>query len=235
MIPREYTEGGIEVISMDGILGLRHQEAPALGRRRFAARQSRPTEGLEWTRLTVDEWRHVVPPVAAAFQAQRAPWRRDGQPRTARRDRTDQPCPVPPPEDRRRCRVVDRKTSPLPVVQGRRCGRGQSPAVDSGPRGGPVRDAADVGRGPMPVRARVGPAPWGAAADATAPGGHEGPVIASCPSAVRCRTFGCVFCPSNPWFHRTNSIHDTDARSNPWPGRPGCIGDPRRGRVPAQY
>jgi hypothetical protein len=57
-----------------------------------------------------------------------AAWRRDGQPRTARRDTTDQHGPLPPPEDRRLCMLVYLQTSPLQVVQGRRFGRGQSQA-----------------------------------------------------------------------------------------------------------
>jgi hypothetical protein len=52
---------------------------------RFADLPMRPTEGLDWTRLTVNECEPVVPPFAAAFQAHMALWRLDGKPRTARR------------------------------------------------------------------------------------------------------------------------------------------------------
>jgi hypothetical protein len=41
--------------------------------------QTRPTEVLDVTRLTVDECRQLVPPVEATFQAQMAHWRLDGQ------------------------------------------------------------------------------------------------------------------------------------------------------------
>jgi hypothetical protein len=76
----------------------------------------------------VDELWPLVPPFEAAFQAHRADWRLDGKPRTARRYTTDQNCPLPTPEDRLVCILVDLKTSPLHVVQGRLCGMGQRTA-----------------------------------------------------------------------------------------------------------
>jgi hypothetical protein len=45
----------------------------------------RPTEVLDLTSLTVNEFEPVVPPFEAAFQAHMALWRLDGKPRTARR------------------------------------------------------------------------------------------------------------------------------------------------------
>jgi hypothetical protein len=83
---------------------------------------------LDLTSLTVDEFRQLVPPFEAAFQAQMADWRLDGKPRTARRYTTDQNCPLPTPEDRLLCILVYLKTYPLQVVQGRRFGMGQSTA-----------------------------------------------------------------------------------------------------------
>jgi hypothetical protein len=80
------------------------------------------------TRLTVDELQPFVPPCEAAFHAHRAAWRLDGRPRIARRYTTDQNCPLPTPEERRLFILVYLKTSPLPVVQGRRFGMGQSTA-----------------------------------------------------------------------------------------------------------
>ena len=71
-----------------------------MGTLRFDARQSRPTEGLDLTSLTADEFRHLVPPFEAACQAHMAHWRLDGRPRTARRSTTDTNCPLPTPEDR---------------------------------------------------------------------------------------------------------------------------------------
>jgi hypothetical protein len=51
----------------------------------FADLQSRPTEFLDMTSLTLDEFQQLVPPFEAAFQAHMAAWRLDGKPRTARR------------------------------------------------------------------------------------------------------------------------------------------------------
>jgi hypothetical protein len=71
-----------------------------MGSLRFTDIQTRPTAVLDLTRLTVDEFRPWVPPFEAAFQAHMAQWRLAGRPRTARRDTTDQNCPLPPPADR---------------------------------------------------------------------------------------------------------------------------------------
>ena len=51
---------------------------------RFADLQSRPTEFLDFTSLTLDEFQQLVPPFEAAFHAHMAAWRLDGKPRTAR-------------------------------------------------------------------------------------------------------------------------------------------------------
>ena len=55
-----------------------------MGTLQFADLQTRPTEVLDLTSLTVDEFQPLVPPLEAAFQSHMAHWRRDGQPRTAR-------------------------------------------------------------------------------------------------------------------------------------------------------
>jgi len=99
-----------------------------MGTLRFADLQSRPTEVLDLTSLTVKEFRELVPPFEAAFQAHMAAWRLDGRPRTARRYTTDQNCPLPTPEDRLLFILVYLKTYPLQVVQGRLFGMGQSKA-----------------------------------------------------------------------------------------------------------
>ncbi len=99
-----------------------------MGSLRFADLQTRPTEVLDVTSLTLDEFQRLVPPFEAAFQAHLAQWRLDGQPRTARRYTTDPNCPLPTPEDRRLFLLVYLKTSPLQVVQGRLFGMGQSQA-----------------------------------------------------------------------------------------------------------
>jgi hypothetical protein len=99
-----------------------------MGSLQFADLQTRPTEVLDLTSLTVDEFRRLVPPFEAAFQAHMAAWRLDGQPRTARRYTTYQNCPLPTPEDRLLFILVYLKTYPLQVVQGRLFGMGQSKA-----------------------------------------------------------------------------------------------------------
>jgi hypothetical protein len=99
-----------------------------MGTLRFADLQTRPTEVLDLTSLTVDELRQLVPPFEAAFQAHMAHWRLDGQPRTARRYTTYKNCPLPTPEDRLLFLLVYLKTYPLQVVQGRLFGMGQSKA-----------------------------------------------------------------------------------------------------------
>jgi hypothetical protein len=99
-----------------------------MGTLRFADLQTRPTEVLDLTSLTADEFRQLVPPFEATFQAQMADWRLDGKPRTARRYTTDQNCPLPTPADRLWCILVYLKTYPLQVVQGRLFGMGQSTA-----------------------------------------------------------------------------------------------------------
>jgi hypothetical protein len=60
-----------------------------------------PTEFLDFTSLTLDEFQQLVPPFEAAFQAHMAAWRLDGKPRTARRFAVYSNCPLPTPEDRR--------------------------------------------------------------------------------------------------------------------------------------
>src|SRR5678815_3234907 len=95
---------------------------------RFADIQSRPTEFLDLTSLTLDEFQQLVPPFEAAFQAHMAAWRLDGKPRTARRFSVYQNCPLPTPEDRLFFLLTYLKTYSLQVVQGRLFGMGQSKA-----------------------------------------------------------------------------------------------------------
>ena len=99
-----------------------------MGTLRFADLQTRPTEALDLTSLTVDEFQCLVPPFEAAFQAHMAYWRLDGKPRTVRRYATYKNCPLPTPEDRLLFLLVYLKTYPLQVVQGRLFGMGQSKA-----------------------------------------------------------------------------------------------------------
>jgi Helix-turn-helix of DDE superfamily endonuclease len=99
-----------------------------MGSLRFTEIQTRPTEVLDLTSLTLDEFQRLVPPFEAAFEAHMADWRLDGRPRTARRYTTYTNCPLPSPEDRLLFILVYLKTYPLQVVQGRLFGMGQSKA-----------------------------------------------------------------------------------------------------------
>ncbi len=99
-----------------------------MGSVRFADLQTRPTEVLDVTSLTLVEFQQSVPPFEVAFQAHMAHWRLDGQPRSARRYTTYKNCPLPTPEDRLLLILVYLKTYPLQVVQGRSFGMGQSKA-----------------------------------------------------------------------------------------------------------
>ena len=95
---------------------------------RFADLQSRPTEFLDFTSLTLDEFQQLVPPFEAAFQAHMAAWRLDGKPRTARQFAVYKNCPLPTPEGRLLFILAYIKTYALQVVQGRLFGMGQSKA-----------------------------------------------------------------------------------------------------------
>src|SRR6266581_3330414 len=92
---------------------------------RFIDVQSRPTEFLDFTSLTLDEFQHLVPPFEAAFHARMAAWRLDGKPRTARRFTVYKNCPLPAPEDRLLFILVYLKTYTLQVVHGCLFGMGQ--------------------------------------------------------------------------------------------------------------
>jgi hypothetical protein len=95
---------------------------------RFTDVQARPTEFLDLTSVTLDEFQRLVPPFEAAFQAHLAVWRLDGKPRTTRRFTVYKHCPFPTPEERLFFILTYLKTSALQVVQGRLFGMGQSKA-----------------------------------------------------------------------------------------------------------
>ena len=99
-----------------------------MARLRFADVQSRPTEFLDFTSLTLDEFHQLVPSFEAAFQAHMAAWRLDGKPRTARQFSVYKNCPLPTPEDRLFFLLTYLKTYSLQVVHGRLFGMGQSKA-----------------------------------------------------------------------------------------------------------
>ena len=94
----------------------------------FTDVQDRPTEFLDLTSLTLDEFQQLVPPFEAAFQAHMAAWRLDGKPRTARRFTVYKNCPLPTPEDRLLFILTYVKTYALQVVQGRLFGMVQGKA-----------------------------------------------------------------------------------------------------------
>ena len=95
---------------------------------RFTDVQARPTEFLDFTSLTLEEFQMLIPPFEAAFQAHMAAWRLDGKPRTARQFTVYKNCPLPTPEDRLFFILLYLKTYALQVVQGRLFGMGQSKA-----------------------------------------------------------------------------------------------------------
>src|SRR6476619_4335700 len=105
-----------------------YKEAPRMASVRFTDVQSRPTEFLDFTSLTLDEFQQLIPPFEVAFQAHMAAWRLDGKPRTARQFSVYENCPLRTPEDRLLFILAYVKTYALQVVQGRLFGMGQSKA-----------------------------------------------------------------------------------------------------------
>jgi hypothetical protein len=64
----------------------------------FTDVQARPTEFLDFTSVTLDEFQVLVPPFEAAFQAHMAVWRLDGKPRPARQFPVSKNCPCRHPK-----------------------------------------------------------------------------------------------------------------------------------------
>ena len=95
---------------------------------RFADLASRPTEFLDFTSVTLEEFQQLVPPFEVAFQAHMAAWRLDGKPRTRRRFTVYKTCPLPTPEARLFFLLTYVKTYALQVVQGRLFGMVQGKA-----------------------------------------------------------------------------------------------------------
>jgi hypothetical protein len=95
---------------------------------RFTDVQSRPTEFLDCTSLTLAAFQDLIPPFKAEFHAPIAAWRLDGKPRTACRFTVYEHCPLPTPKDRLLFILTSMKTSALQVVQWRLFGMGQSKA-----------------------------------------------------------------------------------------------------------
>ena len=84
----------------------------------YADLARKPTDVLDMTSLTIDEFQALLPPFEQAFQAHMAQWRLDGKPRTARRYTTYTNCPLPTSEDRLLFILVYLKTNPLQVAHG---------------------------------------------------------------------------------------------------------------------
>jgi len=95
---------------------------------RFSTIQTKPTEILDLTSLTVDEFHILVPPFETAFQAYMREWRLDGKPRTGRSYTTYKNCRLPQPADRLLFILVYLKTNPLQVAHGRMFGMPQNKA-----------------------------------------------------------------------------------------------------------
>src|SRR5215475_11648416 len=95
---------------------------------RFTDVQSRPTEFLDLTSLTLDEFQLLVSPFETAFHARMVAWRLDGKPRSARQFRIYKNCPLPTPEDRLLFILTYLKTYALQVMHGRLFGMSQSKA-----------------------------------------------------------------------------------------------------------
>ena len=105
-----------------------------MARLRFADVQSRPTEFLDFTSLTLDEFHQRVPSFEAAFQAHMAAWRLDGKPRTARQCAVYKHCPLPTPEDRLFFLLTYLKTYECIPMYGTRCLRGKEAPMMAGGR-----------------------------------------------------------------------------------------------------
>src|SRR6266849_2520111 len=95
---------------------------------RFADLQSRPTEFLDLTSVTLEEFQQLVPSFETAYQARMEAWCMDGKPRTARRFTVYKNCPLPTPEDRFLFILTYLKTYALQVVHGRLFGMVQGKA-----------------------------------------------------------------------------------------------------------
>jgi hypothetical protein len=95
---------------------------------RFSDVHARPTELLDLTSVTLEEFQQLVPAFETAFHTRMATTRFDGKPRTARRLSVYRVCPLPTPQDRLLFVLVYLKTYALQVVHGRLFGLGQSKA-----------------------------------------------------------------------------------------------------------
>src|SRR5215813_15050472 len=105
---------------------------------RFPDLQSRPTEFLDFTSLTLDEFQQLVLPFEAAFHARMTVGRLDGKPRPARRFTVYKNCPLRTPD--RSSPVIWTQFSfylpihqSLPAILGGRCCCRHGPRDGRGP------------------------------------------------------------------------------------------------------
>jgi hypothetical protein len=96
---------------------------------RYRALSPSPTDVLDLTSLTVDEFTALVPPFEAAFLDYMVDWTLHGLQRQARRYTTSKNCPLPTPEDRLLFIRVSLKQHPTQRLHGRLFGMRQSKAT----------------------------------------------------------------------------------------------------------
>src|SRR5688500_10276666 len=120
------SEEALEFISICDILGLQRNEATAMVTLRFVDLQTRPSEVLDLTSLTLYEFPPLCPSFDTAVQSNPTSWRLAGHPRAARRYTTSHTCPFPTPVARLLLILTALKSSSFQVVQGRLLGMGQS-------------------------------------------------------------------------------------------------------------
>jgi hypothetical protein len=127
---------------------------------RFTDVQARPSEFLDLTSLTRDEFHQLIPPFETAFHAHLAAWRLDGKPRITRRFTVYKNCPLPTPG---RSPVLHSGLpqdlcapggARAPVRHGAEQGQPVDPRPPPGATGGP----ADPRRCPCPFPERPSPA-----------------------------------------------------------------------------
>lgn len=95
---------------------------------RFSTIESKPSDMLDLTSLTLDEFQLLVSLFEVAFQEYMREWRLDGKPRTARSYTTYTNCPLPQAQDRLLFILMYLKTNPLQVAHGRIFGMPQNKA-----------------------------------------------------------------------------------------------------------
>jgi hypothetical protein len=104
------------------------------------------------TGLTEAEFMALLPHVAHALVAYRQDRTIDGQPRTSRRDRPDDTCPLPTTADKRRFILTSLKQHPIQEVQGQLLGMSQSQANTWLHRLPPVLNQALADQARLPAR-----------------------------------------------------------------------------------